>query len=80
MIKKIRQAMTMEDGLYYTLVQCNLGRQFMPTEDRLYYNLDCMYPIKELDNQCLEKIGRTASQQLDRRFVPTEDGLYLFLK
>jgi hypothetical protein len=28
--------MPRENGLYYTLVKCNLGRQSVPTEDGLY--------------------------------------------
>jgi hypothetical protein len=33
----------------------------VPTEDGLYYSIDCMYPIKELDNPYLEKMGYIAS-------------------
>jgi hypothetical protein len=53
--------MPREDEFYYTLVYCNLGRQFVPTEDGLYYSIDCVYPIKEVVNPCLGKTGRTTS-------------------
>jgi hypothetical protein len=53
--------MPREDGLYYTLVYCNLGRQFLPTEDVLYFFIDCVYPIKDVVNPYLGKKGRTAS-------------------
>jgi len=53
--------MPRDDGLYYTLVLFNLGRQFVPTEDRLYYSIDCVYPIKDVVNPYLRKMSRTAS-------------------
>jgi hypothetical protein len=42
--------MPREDGLYYSLVWYNLGRQFVPTEDELYYSIDCVYHIKDVAN------------------------------
>jgi len=53
--------MPREDRLYYTLVEYNLGRQFIPTEDGLYYSIDCLYPIKDVANPYLRKTCRTAS-------------------
>jgi hypothetical protein len=50
-----------KDESYYTLVYCNLGTRFIPTEDGLYFSIDCMYPIKDVANPCLGKTGRTAS-------------------
>jgi hypothetical protein len=50
----------------------------VPNEDGLYYSIDYMYPIKDLDNRYLGKIGHIASLWLGGRSVPTEDGLYLF--
>jgi hypothetical protein len=53
--------MPREDRLYYILVYCNLGRQFVPIEDGLYFAIDCLYPIKGVANPYLEKTGRTTS-------------------
>jgi hypothetical protein len=53
--------MPKKDGVYYTLVYCNLGRQFVLTEDGLYYSINCVYPIKDIANPYLGKTGRTAS-------------------
>jgi hypothetical protein len=50
----------------------------VPTKGGLYYSIDYMYPIKELDNPYLGKTGRTSSSWLGGRSVPSEDGLYLF--
>jgi len=50
----------------------------MPTEDGLYYSIDCMYAIKDVANLYLGKTGRTVSYWLGGWSVPTEDGLYLF--
>jgi hypothetical protein len=33
----------------------------MPTEDGLYYSIDCIKLTKELNNSYLKKTGRTAS-------------------
>jgi hypothetical protein len=33
----------------------------VPTEDGLYYSIECVYPIKELDNPYEGKNGHTAS-------------------
>jgi hypothetical protein len=53
--------MPREDGLYYTLVQCNLDRQSVPTEDGLHLSIDCMYLVKEFDNLYIGKMGCAAS-------------------
>ena len=53
--------MPKEDGLYYTLVYCNLGRQSMPTEDGLHLFIDCTYLVKEFYNLHLGKTGRATS-------------------
>jgi hypothetical protein len=53
--------MPREDRLYYTRVYCNLGRQFEPTEDELFFFIDCVYPIKDVTNPYLGKTSRTAS-------------------
>jgi hypothetical protein len=53
--------MPRKDGLYYTLVWYNLGRQFVPTEDELYFFIDCMYPIRDIVDPYLGKTGRTTS-------------------
>jgi hypothetical protein len=53
--------MPREDRFYYTLVWCNLGRQFVPTEDGLYYSIAYVYSIKNVANPYLGKTGRTAS-------------------
>ena len=53
--------MPREEGLYYTLVYCNLGRKSMPTEDGLHLFIECMYPVKEFYNLYLGKTGRAAS-------------------
>jgi hypothetical protein len=37
-----------------------LGRQFIPTEDGLYFSIDCVYPIQDIANPYLGKTGRTA--------------------
>jgi hypothetical protein len=50
----------------------------MPTEDGLYNSIDCMYPIKELDNPYLGKTGCTVSYWLCEWSMQTEDKLYLF--
>jgi hypothetical protein len=47
--------------LYYILAWCNLGKQFVPTEDGLHLFIDCMYPIKEFYNLYIGKTGRTTS-------------------
>jgi hypothetical protein len=39
-----------------------------------------MYPIKDVANPYLGKMGCSVSLWLGRRSVPTEDGLYLFSK
>jgi hypothetical protein len=39
---------------------CNFGRQFIPTEDE-YFSIDCVYPIKDIANPYLGKMGHTAS-------------------
>jgi hypothetical protein len=36
----------------------------MPTEDGLYYSIDCMYAIKDVANLYLGKTGRTVSYWL----------------
>ena len=53
--------MLREDRLYYTPVQCNLGRQFVSTEDGLHLSIDYMYPVKEFDNLYIGKTGRATS-------------------
>jgi hypothetical protein len=53
--------MPREDGSYYTLVECNLGRRSVLTEDGLCYSIDCMKRIKGFYSLCLGKTGRAAS-------------------